>query len=144
MAKSEGSLGARLLVIAYGVALVAIGAYPIQQEYGGVFEFLSQKSTEYFGDSPLEKLRRPSSGDTRARLRPSSRGSNAGADASSLKSRISRALGGLQSELLSGSERVEPRAAIDSPRTRTTHSHYDELTNDDRDELDELLTAVDR
>ena len=41
---SHGHLGVRLLIILYALGIVAIGAYPIQKQYGGIVEFLKQQT----------------------------------------------------------------------------------------------------
>lgn len=47
--ETEGGLFARLLIILYALGLVAIGAQPIQKEYGSFTEFLRQKSQAVAG-----------------------------------------------------------------------------------------------
>lgn len=39
----DGKLGARLLIILYALGIVIVGAYPLQREYGGVWEFISKE-----------------------------------------------------------------------------------------------------
>ena len=56
--QSSGSSGARLLIIIYGLALVAIGAHPIQKEYGGIVEYFSRKTRAFAGT--LGSIKRPS------------------------------------------------------------------------------------
>lgn len=57
MAAASGSIGARLLIMIYGAAIVAIGAYPIKQEYGSVEEFFKREMPGWFSKESLEKLR---------------------------------------------------------------------------------------
>ncbi len=42
--KNGASIWLRLLIIAYALGIVAIGAYPIQRDYGGIVEFLRGES----------------------------------------------------------------------------------------------------
>lgn len=48
-AKAKGSFWARLLIILYGLGIVAIGAHPLQKQYGGVFAFLERESAAFAG-----------------------------------------------------------------------------------------------
>jgi hypothetical protein len=44
---NEVGLGKRLIVILYAAGIVAIGAYPIQREFGSVYNFLDIKLRQY-------------------------------------------------------------------------------------------------
>ena len=57
MASPRGSVGARILIIVYGAALVAIGLYPIRREYGSFSRFLKVQTGGLVSDVNLEKLR---------------------------------------------------------------------------------------
>lgn len=77
MAKGNksGGIGARLLIIIYAAAIVAIGIYPIKQEYGSFEQFVKKELPSWLTKEKLETLRvkRPEDpgveNRTRARLR---------------------------------------------------------------------------
>ena len=46
---NSGTLTSRLLVILYAIAIVAIGSYPIQREYGSVYNYIKKKTSELLG-----------------------------------------------------------------------------------------------
>ena len=46
---SSGGFWKGLLIMLFAFGIVCIGAYPIHKEYGGIFEFLSQKSSAFAG-----------------------------------------------------------------------------------------------
>ncbi len=48
---AEVGLGKRLIVILYAAGIVVIGAYPIQREFGSVYNFLDIKFRQYAGTS---------------------------------------------------------------------------------------------
>ena len=49
--KAAGTFGQRAMVIAFGLAIVAIGAQPFQRKYGGVLPYLRQHSTAFAKES---------------------------------------------------------------------------------------------
>lgn len=63
-----GSLSARLLIILYGLGIVAIGAYPIQREHGGILNYLSSQSSA-FASEGLSELKKSGLADRLRRRR---------------------------------------------------------------------------
>lgn len=46
----KGGFWARVLIIAYGLGIVALGSYPFQRQYGGVVNYLKQQSLALAGE----------------------------------------------------------------------------------------------
>lgn len=57
----KAGIGARILIILYGAALVALGMYPIQREYGSMSAFLKRQFAAVMPNGSLEdlKVKRP-------------------------------------------------------------------------------------
>lgn len=50
---SEAHFGLRLLIILYGLGIVAIGSYPIQREHGSVMAFVKKQTTAFANSSDI-------------------------------------------------------------------------------------------
>lgn len=44
--KSDSNFGGRLLIMAYAVGIVLIGAHPFEKQHGGLFNYLKKESSE--------------------------------------------------------------------------------------------------
>jgi len=52
-----GGIGARLLIIIYASAVVALGTFPIKQEYGSFEQFVQKEMPGWFSKESIDKLR---------------------------------------------------------------------------------------
>jgi hypothetical protein len=112
---NDGGLLERFLIIMFGAAIVLLGAYPLTREYGGIRNYLSSKGSQLA--SYFERT-----GDSTTRYPTTGRG------------RLSDNLPPAQRKRLPGQQQNTKNSSNEKP--------MDDLTVDDRKELDSLLQSL--
>jgi hypothetical protein len=124
---SEVGFGKRLLVILYAAGIVAIGAYPIQREFGSVYNFLDIKIRQYANTSLPDEI-----GSLREKGVGISQFFRGSEDKSQSSSKTTRAR-------LSEPEVKRLKLGSGRPRDAAQESDLDEIDARDKEALDNLI-----